>query len=337
MRRLILILLIALGLAPGIWLRTPPQLSLEGRSLQVTRLNLSQDIASSLQGPLAITGAWHLSGDHHFFGGFSALAARGDGTFLAGSDRGWGLAIPMDKNAPQTAPLPLEFLAREKRDGFELIDLEALSWDTRRKYLWAAYEHGNVIERIDADGMRQEIRPIAMSGWTRNSGAETLVALPDGRVLVISEAPTRYGDGMRFHEALLFPEDMLDPNNLPTRFLFVSHKDYRPVDAAMLPNGKVAILLRRVYFVIPPSFDTAIMVADPGLVDAGRAWTGSLAMRMTSGTLTDNYEGIVWARSPAVSANEQSAPQNGALFLISDDNFASFQRTLLLRLEWKAE
>ncbi|KWV91464.1 esterase-like activity of phytase family protein [Erythrobacter sp. YT30] len=344
-RRLFLIVLIALGLAPGVWFRSQPQLSLEGRSLVVSPLTLSPEIGDTLRGPLKLTGAWHLEGDHHFFGGFSALVSRNDGALLTGTDRGWGLTIPLEKNGPVKAPLALEFMGRANRTGFELIDLEALSWDKSSQYLWAAYEHGNVIERVDPDGLRREVRPVAMSLWPDNRGAETMEVLPDGRILVIAEGPTRRGGGMAHHQALLFPDDMLNPAARPISFRFVSHKNFRPVDATVLPNGKIAILLRRTNLAIPPSFENAIMIADPALINEGTEWTGSLAMLINSGSLTDNYEGIAWVSipnaqaiaPPAAAANTKSAPLRGALFVISDDNFASFQRTLMLRLEWKQE
>lgn len=330
MRRLVLILLIMLGLAPGVWVRAPAHVSVEGRALDVTQLALAPDIATATRGPLSITGAWELSAEHDFHGGYSALVARGDGALLAGNDRGWGLTFPIEKMAPISAPLDLQFIGRKRAHGFEHIDLEAMSWDATRDQLWIAYEHGNVIERVDADGSRQTTRPVAMKDWIRNRAAETLVQLADGRLLVISETPERSNKGMRYHEALIFPRDLFDPNNPPVIFRFVSHRNYRPVDATLLPGGKVAILLREAVFRLPPDFKTAVMVAEPKLIPSGGAWTGSLAFEMTSGSLTDNYEGVTWVADPY--GKTQSAPQSGALYMISDDNFASFQRTLMVRL-----
>ncbi|MEL7197882.1 MAG: esterase-like activity of phytase family protein [Pseudomonadota bacterium] len=337
MRRLIFVLLIALGLAPGTFVRSPAQLSLDGRSVEVMRLSLAPSVQTQVKGSLKLTGAWELTADHHFFGGFSALVARGDGTFLAGTDRGWALTLPIEKNAPLTAPLDMKPVGREKRTGFEHIDLEALSWDEERGELWAGYEHGNVIERIDADGTRHEIRPVAMKDWVNNRAAETLTHLGDGRILVISETPERNSKGVRYHDALVFPRNMFDEGVGPTAFRFVSHRNYRPVDATLMSDGRVAILLREAVFSLPPRFKSAIMIADPRLITPGGAWTGPIAMEMNSGSLTDNYEGIAWANDPNndPDAQTQNAPQSGALYIISDDNFANFQRTLMLRLEWE--
>ncbi len=332
MSRILLLLIVVLGLAPGTWVRTTPQLSIEGRAVKVEQLQLSPEIKTSLRGPLNLTGAWHLTADHHFFGGFSALVARSDGTFLTGSDRAWALTVPIENSVPLSAPLNLKYFGREKKTGFEFIDSEAFSWDEERGQLWVAYEHGNVIERIDQDGSRQEIRPLAMKDWVNNRAAETLVQLNDGRILVISETPERNSKGVRYHDALVFPRDLFDEGRTPFAFRFISHREYRPVDATLLPDGKVAILLRQAVFSVPPQFKAAIIVADPRLIPPGGAWTGSLAMEMTSGSLTDNYEGITWVPDP--DAEKQNAPENGALYIISDDNFASFQRTLMVRLEW---
>jgi hypothetical protein len=70
------------------------------------------------------------------------------------------------------------------------------------------------------------------------------------------------------------------------------------------------------------------MVADPARVRAGEAWRGEVVAELDDPLPTDNYEGL---------AVTQSGNGGVVIWLISDDNSATFQRTLLLKLEWQPD
>ena len=84
MRKVVLLLVVILGLAPGTWLWSPrppadTRQILSLRALPMPNVDL---------GPLEPTGAWVLDSPNGSFGSYSALAALGDGTLPAASDKG---------------------------------------------------------------------------------------------------------------------------------------------------------------------------------------------------------------------------------------------------------
>jgi hypothetical protein len=111
-------------------------------------------------------------------------------------------------------------------------------------------------------------------------------------------------------------------------FSYAAPRDYDPVDAAQLPDGRVLILLRRVEYALPARFDTAIAIADPGTIRAGKAWEARVIQRLSGGIFADNFEGIAFVPDPA-------NPARGAVWLIADDNFSVFQRNVLVRFDWE--
>jgi hypothetical protein len=162
-----------------------------------------------------------------------------------------------------------------------------------------------------------------MRDWPANTGPEAMVRLSDGRFIVLSESPgTWFG---RSTPGLLFPGDPIDGAR-PLRFQFNPPDGFRPVDMAQLPDGRVLILVRRVEWGLPPSFAARLVVADPKQIAAGKAWRGELVVEITAPMPAENFEGL------AVMPGQRGQV---VVWLISDDNQSSFQRTLLLKLLWR--
>jgi len=93
----------------------------------------------------------------------------------------------------------------------------------------------------------------------------------------------------------------------------------------VLPDGRVVILLRIVDPLSPPFFEAMLVVADPADIAAGREWRWSKLADLEGSVPRDNYEGLAIVPDPS----------GVTLWLISDDNYAHFQRTLLLQLHWR--
>ena len=68
------------------------------------------------------------------------------------------------------------------------------------------------------------------------------------------------------------------------------------------------------------------MLADPAMIRRGGSWSGPILASLDGTGLEDNYEGL---------AIEPGADGRLVAWLISDDNGAATQRTLLLRLEFR--
>ena len=306
------ILLVAAAMSPGIYLRDPPS-----AGLAAPRVAFEALAAPKRAGPFAVVGAWRMTGQHFWFGSYSALVALDDGTLLAGSDRGWTLRFAPPGDAvtpPMFAPFEM---ARKRR----LIDLEALARDPATGAIWAAFENNNVIARKKPDGAIAGIAPLAMRNWPLNGGAEAMARLPDGRFVVLAEATGAAGR----HPALLFPRDPL-AGGAPLEFAYGSSGGFVPVDMAALPDGRVLVLERRVAWRLPPGFAGRVVLADPASIRAGATWRGKVLADLAPPMPTDNYEGIAAIARPDGSV---------AVWLISDDNRMAIQRTLLLALSFR--
>ena len=314
-KKRILALLVAAGLAPGTFVRTAIPAPDFDSPLSARLL----DVETQSAGPLTLVRAWHLQSPNDHFGGYSALLARGDGTLLAGSDAGRLLSMTL-----RSGKLDGEFEAfpgatgADKRD----VDLEALTQDIAGAQLWAAYEVSNSIVRhrgLADEGTR--VAPPAMSGWLGNSGPEAMVRLADGRFIVLAEQKSRFGGDS--HEGLLFPTDPVEGAE-PLVFRLATPDSMRPVDMAAMPDGRVLILLRSLSL-FPPGFHAALAVADPQEIAEGANWPLEVVAQIDRPLPPENYEGL---------ALREAADGGCSVWLISDDNFSRFQRTLLLQFAW---
>jgi hypothetical protein len=318
--RLFLLLIVALGLAPGTWLRSTGRETPDERQiLTFTPLR----IAERKFGEIEVAGAWRLSSPNWHFAGYSALLATDEGGLLAVTD--WGRMLRMTApDARRPAPPRFGYFATLEEGDKHFRDIEAVTRDPATGRIWGAYESSNLIERYDARLRRAgRVAPAAMHGWPSNTGPESIVRLRDGRFVVLSEGSTDWFAADL--PALIFPGDPVEGAE-PLAFRYRPPEGYRPVDTALLPDGRVLILLRRLILGLPPRFESKLVVADPAEIRPGERWRGREIAHLADPAPTDNYEGV------AVAGRE-----NGALvlWLISDDNKATFQSTLLLKLLWR--
>lgn len=320
MLRLILILLLMVGLAPGTWLRTDVERTVGAKRIIFTTI----DVPSLRVGELRLMQAWQLDSPSHMFGGLSALRWRADDSFQAVSDSGAVVrfALPGGRAAARrmlTRMRPMPGLMGP--DGLA-VDMESITSDPARGQSWIGFESANAIVRYTKNLMVDGVaRPRAMRDWGVNSGPEALVRLADGRFIVLAEGRT-WTDGPS--PALLFADDPV-AGAQPLRFQFDRPPGYRPVDMIALPDGRVLVLLRRVQLALPPHFSGALMVLDPATIKQGKVWRGRIITVLDDPLPTDNYEGLALGKV---------TPDGMDLWLISDDNNSAFQRTLLLQLHW---
>lgn len=318
--RLALLAMLALGLAPGTWLHEaiPPP---DFRPV-LTRETLPLPTRSA--GELTIEGVWRLTSPNIHFGSYSALAALPDGGLLAVSDRGrWLRFTPPGRvgRGPRFGVVGDQVVTDKRR-----VDAEAMTLHPASGRVWIAYEGVNTIERLGLElGPSKHVRPPEMASWPANAGPEAMTRLRDGRFIILGEgSPQWLGDG---YPGLLFAGDPVDGAKAE-EFGFVPPDSYRATDMATLPDGRVLILLRAIEGVIPPRFSAKLLVADPAGIRAGKAWRGEEIATFGLTLPTDNFEGL------AVEPREDDTL---TLWLISDDNGAALQRTLLYRLRWKPE
>lgn len=319
-RRLLALVAVAVLLAPGTWLRSPVPAPVTDAGIEIHALRFG----STRLGALSVMGVWHLRSKHALFGSYSGLAALGEGRFLAASDRGATLRFAIGGGHPGSFALS-RFGAGgpgELPDKHS-VDIEALARDPATGRIWAAFEGSNAIERREADLSRPvRVRPRAMAQWSGNSGPEAMARLADGRFVVLGEGATGWM-GKEF-PGLVFRGDPTAGGE-PLAFTFRAPDGFRPTDMAPLPDGRVLLLVRRIAIGWRPYFETALLVADPGRIAAGQSWTGTELARFKPPFPADNFEGL---------AVDPAAGFPVVITMISDDNRAIYQRTLLLRFSW---
>jgi hypothetical protein len=275
-------------------------------------------------GDLIFRGGLKLSSSYDHFGGISALHIRRDGAwFLAATDRGYWLhgRIVYDDGQPTgIADAEMKpFLGPEGKPEARW-DVESIALDG--SILYAGVERINSIFRFDygRPGLLARGRPLAVPSaikkWPRNQSLEAMVFVPkghwlEGTLIVLSE---RALDESGNAQALLIGGPM------PGIFAVKRSGGYDISDAALLPCGDILLLERKYSFERHSSMRIrriALQTIKPGVVA-----DGPVLIEADKNFQIDNME--------AISVHRNSSGE--IIFtLMSDDNFSSAQRTIMLQ------
>ncbi len=270
-------------------------------------------------GGLTFLKAWRLKSNNSDFGGISALMALRDGRFAGLSDAGtligFGLTNDTRADHPFIAPLPGTM---GPDIGYEDKDSEGIAYDPASGQFWISYEGKHAIRRFTPSFSRIDGKFTAreMRLWGSNSGAEAIVRLPGGRFAVFSEGMDMPGGG---YMALMFSGDPVEPGTSYFPFGYRPPTGYKATDAAILPDGRMLILNRRISF--PEGFAAKLTLIDPDMIRRGETVQGKLFATLKSPLLVDNMEGLAITQ------------ENGrtVIWMISDNNFNIWQQTILLK------
>ncbi|HWV61184.1 MAG TPA: esterase-like activity of phytase family protein [Sphingopyxis sp.] len=313
MRRLLFaaLIFVALGPMPGTVMRFP--------KVDLTESAAARPIAfaPAQKGAVRFVRGWHLVSPHSRFGGFSALARTGANGFQLVGDNGYWTRLTLDSRGAvsdvRIRPLPTPD-GRPPRKS--MADAEAMFVDPVSGKSWIALEGINQIWRLGADLAAIEARR-KLPRWPGNLGPESMVRLTDGRTIVLSEDAD---DDPRGREGLLYTGDPAEPGPGPIRFFYASDGRGMVSDAAPLPDGRILLVHRRLGF--DPVFTTILSVADPADIKADAVVRSRTIGRVPT-PLAENYEGA------AVSIEGGRT----FLWLVADNNFNVWQRSLLLQFE----
>ncbi|HEX6375617.1 MAG TPA: esterase-like activity of phytase family protein [Allosphingosinicella sp.] len=269
--------------------------------------------ATKRVGRLAFLGGWALTSNDPRFGGISTLHIEGR-EMLALSDAGWRIRL---KLPPAAAWVAATIAMVEEGPGPQgdkaNRDVEALV--VHGGEAWLAYEQANAVWRYDRARFARlaSAAPPAMARWNDNRGAEAMVRLADGRFLVFAE-----GDGGD-SEALLFAGDPALPGTPALRLLYRPPPGYRITDAALLPDGRLALLNRRV--ALFEGFSAKLTIASLPAATEGALIAGEEAAAFEGRVMRDNFEALSVTRER----------RGTILWIASDDNYSPLQRTLLMK------
>lgn len=316
MRRLFLAALIFVAIGPVLGTRqVRPVVDTAPQDIAVHALGHPAGRA----GALRFVRGWRLSSSNAMFGGFSSLAVTGPDRFQLIADNGYWArfaVLPGDRVADARIgkiPVPGGNVGKKSKS-----DVEALLFDPATDQSRVALEFVNEVWRLDSTLGRIESRAaLPRPHWPKNSGPEAMARLPDGRIVIFSE---NADDDPRGCEALLFEGDPSVPGTRAQRFYYDAEGKGAVSDATTLPDGRILLVHRRVGF--DPVFTTTVAIVDPADIRPG-AVLRSRTIGRVPGALADNYEGA-------------AVTTDGArifLWLVSDDNFNRWQRSLLVQFE----
>jgi hypothetical protein len=317
-RQKVLAVVLALALAPGTWLRSPEPPPNHEQALRVAPLA----VEAGQLGPFRIAGIWQLSSRNDLFGSYSALVAPAPGRLLAISDRGHYLAFAVP--GAEAKWFRIDTLPGKPNPYKHFRDIEAATWDPVSGKLYLAFEVTMEAARYGPDLTFEAQRRVPeIQHWPDNTGSEAMVRLADRRFVVLCECTTGlFASGT--HPALLLDGDPAAPGKA-SRFTFSGMPGYRPTDMALLPDGRVLVLVRRLTWPIPPRFKAKLLLVDPDELTPEGTWRARELASIEAPLPVDNFEALT------VTAGE-----GGKLtaWLMSDDNQALTQRTLLWKLDF---
>lgn len=268
-------------------------------------------------GALTFLGAWELGSDNQYFGGISALIALQDDRFVGISDAGtmigFGLKNDSSADRPFIAALPGAY---GKGITFRDRDSEGLAYDSQSGRIWISYESQHAIRRFPPSLSRVDglLRIPGTSNWWKNKGIEAIARLGDGRFILLAE-----GGGEDVYPAILYSGDPIEKGSTRVDFNYRPPAGYRPTDATPLPDGRLLVLNRRIG--LPYGFSAKLGILDPVTIQRAKMVTVKTIATLASPLLVDNMEGVT------------TTQENGQtiIWMISDNNFNIFQRTLLMK------
>lgn len=264
-------------------------------------------------GRLVFLDGWALTSNDERFGGISALHVEA-GRVLAVSDAGWRASFPLPGGRSSVrAAIAMMEAGPGPAEEKENRDAESLAVHGRD--LWIGYEQTNMVWRYDRSdfAVRGSAAPAAMARWNSNHGAEAMVRLADGRFLIFNEG--KGGDS----EALLFAGDPAAAGTPVLRLRYRPPDGFRITDAGLLPDGRLALLHRRVGLF--EGFTARLTIARLPALAEGAVIEGEEAAAFEGPITRDNFEALSVAREGGRTI----------LWLASDDNYNKLQRTLLLK------
>ena len=274
----------------------------------------------TMVGGLEFRGGLELSASDQRFGGLSGLRVSADGARMTAiSDNGYWItaALAYDPRgflASVGAAAIGTLIAENGHPLARVLAGDAESLERVKDGWLVGFEH---VHRIafygDTDPPFSRATPFPMppglNAAPPNEGLETLAALPDGRLLAITEGLTTEAGDLRGW--------ILEPGGWRT-LSYVRTGLLVPSDATALPNGDVLVLERRFTYI--GGFGSRIVRLRYADIVPEARLEGAEIARIERPLTTENFEGI---------AVRRGADGETLVYIVSDDNYHPLQKTLL--------
>ncbi len=286
--------------------------------VQASELPFDQKLPKSPDGQrVRFEGGWALTSGHEGFGGFSGLLIDDKNKILlAISDKGDWWQTPFDARrfVPPTAGIMRGYAAGTTADKKDLDAESLIKFDGGYLVSFEQDHRLEFVAEVGGGGVASPLAAIDFSGVSMNSGMEAIARLADGRLLAFSERG-RNGSG-QLKAWLVSSISVQD-------LWFKPPANFAPTDAATLPNGDVLVLLRYFSAIDGVAIKVHRIKADD--IAAGSVLAGKEILHLTPEFTVDNMEGL-----DVVALDDDTV----RLVMISDDNFNSIQRTLLMMFDY---
>lgn len=275
--------------------------------IRVTPIEITGGVLDGLH----LHGTVELNSDNPEFGGFSGLSMQ-DGHLIAVTDRGHWLLADIDDRPSGLFPTRAGLAQMRDSEGRALDDAggDAEGLTTRDGSLVVSFERDHRIAFHLQDGqVGDDKHHRAFEELSTNKGLEGLATTPDGWILAIAEKPDDKG----------FPVFLLRYSGKIDRFWLPKTSRHHVTGADVGPDGRLYVLKRDFSLLLGVS----ILIERFDLDEDGYPVPSTLKQlaRFSNGSGIDNMEGIsLWVDGRGTTR----------LSIISDDNFKSFQRTLLM-------
>lgn len=280
-------------------------------------------------GNLKYLKGYSIASNYKHFGGLSGLSYLkevGDKDLFFVSDRGQVGQFKLDQEyKPYFTSIQfisgIPWKASSKKIG-DAESITKLKIEDRNHTLISFEGYHRIMAYSNAEKNGKALpMPAEIGILQSNGGLETMEALSDGRLLLMAERPTIK---TKQHFAWIGSA----PKDNPLDFSYITRlitppEGYSPTDATELPNGDVLVLLRR--FTPIDGVSAKFWRIKKSMLDSSDTITGEVIATIKPPLSVDNMEGI--------AVIDVSKNGNPIIAVISDDNFNSFQRTLLLIFE----
>lgn len=274
-------------------------------------------------GALTYMGGVELKSSHRAFGGLSGLTVSADGhRILAVSDRGHWLRarLDLDDAGRLTGLSDTAIFPMRDRDNLplrgHLADAEALVQEAGGRVL-VAFERVHrlwrysLLEGLEDAKPHDYPAPPDLRQAPANQGIEAMTRLGDGRLVLLTEDYVDANDrrrgwvseGPRYHPIAMWVRDR-----------------FKPTDMTRLPNGDVLLLERR--FTVVGGIAARLSIIPASTIQPNAVLEPRVIAVLQPPLTVDNMEGVATAPGPGVTTD---------IYILSDDNFKSIQRTLLLK------
>ena len=302
-------------------------------NISVTSTSIDQFYLTSTTnkvGKLEFIGGLQIESESKLFGGFSGLAIKENGQKLitVSDTANWLTANLLRNEAGKLTGIKntnISCLCRSNGKpygGKHMGDAESLVINGKLAHV--SFEGANRINTYDLDkhyvpsNARQatpSFKPYKLSG---RKGLEALALAPKtspiaGKFLTIAEESLNAkGD----HRAFITGKSKIEELSI------TATNDYQITDAEFLENGDLLILERKLGLIIDLGIRVRRFKADT--IAPAKTLSGEILFESGITSQIDNMEGLAaWKNSKGETI----------LTLISDDNFARFQRTILLEFK----